>query len=83
VRVHFGSTAPDGRARLTVRRGRKRIATGRVTVRRLRTVTKKLRLNRAGRRAIRPGKRRRVTLELKLPNGEKVKRTLTLKRKRR
>jgi extracellular elastinolytic metalloproteinase len=83
VKVRFGSAAPAGRARLRVLLGKKLLAQGRLRVRRLRTSTKTLRLNAAGRKRIRPGKSRRVRLELKLPGGQKVKKTVRLTRKRR
>jgi hypothetical protein len=52
-------------------------------VRRGRTVTVKLRLNSRGRKAIRPGKRARVTLRLTLPRGRHVSRRITVARARR
>jgi hypothetical protein len=83
VTLRFGSTAPAGTARLRVLLGKQRLAEGRLAVRPLRTSTKTLRLNAAGRKRIRAGKSRRVTLELRLPGGQKVNKTLTLARKRR
>jgi hypothetical protein len=83
VKVRFGSTAPAGKARLRVLAGKKRLASGKLAVRRLRTSTKTLKLNATGRRVIKPGKSRKVTLELRLPGGQKVKKTVTLVRKRR
>jgi hypothetical protein len=63
--------------------GKKRLAEGSLRVRRLKTSTKTLRLNSTGRRMIKPGKSRKVTLELRLPGGKKVRKTVTLVRKRR
>ena len=81
--MRFGSTAPAGTAQLRVLSGKKRLASGSLTVRPLRTSTKTLRLNSTGRRAIKPGKSRKVTLELRLPGGQKVKKTVKLARKQR
>lgn len=83
VRVVFADDAPAGKARLTVRAGKRRYAVARFAVRPGRTVTKTLRLNKTGRRKIKPGRSRRVTLELRLPGGEKLKKTVRLSRKRR
>ena len=46
-------------------------------------VTKTLQLNSTGRRKIKAGTSRKVTLELRLPDGKKVKKTVTLARKKR
>ena len=85
IRVRFGDKAPTtGPARLRVIGPRRRaIAEAFVTVRPSRNVTKTLRLSTRGRRQVRPGKARRVVLELRLPGGQKVKRTLTLARAKR
>jgi hypothetical protein len=83
VKVRFGSAAPSGKARLRVLVGKRRFAEARFAVRRGRTVTKTLTLNAKGRKAIKPGKSRKVTLELRLPNGQKLKKTVTLARKKR
>jgi hypothetical protein len=83
VRIVFGNRAPAGDARLRVLLGKQRLAEGRLAVRPQRTSTKTLTLNSTGRKAIKPGKSRRVTLELRLPGGEKVKKTVTLARKKR
>ena len=84
VRVAFGDTAPLGRARLTVltRKG-KRLARATTPVRRGRTVTKTLRLTAKARRTIRPGRSKRVKLELRLPGGAKLSKSLRLSRARR
>ncbi len=68
---------------MSVLAGKKRLASGSLTVRPLKTSTKTLRLNSTGRRMIKPGKARKVTLELRLPDGQKVKKTLTLARSKR
>jgi extracellular elastinolytic metalloproteinase len=83
VKVRFGSTAPSGNARLRVLVGKRRFAEGRFAVRQSRTVTKTLTLNAKGRKAIKPGKSRKVTLELRLPNGQKLKKSVTLARRKR
>jgi hypothetical protein len=83
VRVRFGSRAPAGTARLTVLAGKKRVARGTLMVRAGRASTKTLKLSSTGRRLIKPGKSRKVTLELRLPGGEKVKKTVTLARRKR
>jgi extracellular elastinolytic metalloproteinase len=83
VRVRFGSGAPAGTARLTVLAGKKRIAKGKLAVRAGRAATKTLRLTSKGRRLIKPGKSRKVTLELRLPGGEKLKKSIRLTRKKR
>jgi hypothetical protein len=84
VTVFFGDAAPAGDARFTVmNRKRKRLARATTPVRVGRTVVKTLRLSKTGRRAIRRGKSKRVTLELRLPSGEKYKKTLRLTRKKR
>ena len=83
VRVRFGAKAPSGTARLTVLKGKRRLAVATLAVRPGRTVTKTLRLNARGRKAIRPGHARKVTLELKLPGGKKVKKTVKLTRLKR
>jgi extracellular elastinolytic metalloproteinase len=82
VKVRFGSTAPAGKARLRVLVGKKRLADGTLAVRRLKTSTKTLTLNSTGRRMIKPGKSRKVTLELRLPGGKKVTKTVRLARRR-
>ena len=84
VRVAFGDTAPLGRARLTVltRKG-KRLARATTPVRRGRTVTKTLRLTAKARRTIRPGRSKRVKLELRLPGGAKLSKAVRLSRARR
>jgi hypothetical protein len=61
---------------------RKRIASAAVAVRPGRTITKSLRLTRAGRRMIRPGRSLRVTVELRLPNGGALRERMRLTRKR-
>jgi extracellular elastinolytic metalloproteinase len=83
VKVRFGSAAPAGTARLRVLSGKKLLASGKLAVRRLRTSTKTLRLNATGRRMIKPGRTRKVTLELRLPGGQKLKQTVKLARKKR
>jgi extracellular elastinolytic metalloproteinase len=83
VKVRFGSAAPAGSARLRVLAGKKRLAEGRLAVRAGRTSTKTLTLNSRGRKMIKPGKSRKVTLELRLPDGKKVKKTVTLARRKR
>jgi extracellular elastinolytic metalloproteinase len=83
VKVKFGSSAPAGTARLRVLAGKKRLAEGRLAVRAGRTSTKTLTLNSTGRKTIKPGKSRKVTLELRLPDGKKVKKTVTLARRKR
>ena len=83
VKLRFGTTARTGTARLRVLIGKKRVAEGTLGVRPSRTSTKTLRLSSAGRRQIKPGKSRRVTLELRLPGGDKVKTTVRLARGKR
>jgi extracellular elastinolytic metalloproteinase len=83
VRLRFGSRAPAGTARITVLARRKRLARGTLAVRAGRTSTKTLTLNSTGRKTIKPGKSRKVTLELRLPDGKKVKKTVTLARRKR
>jgi extracellular elastinolytic metalloproteinase len=83
IKVRFGNRAPAGSARLRVLAGRRRLAKGRFAVRPARTVTKTLTLNRTGRRTIRRGRSRKVRLELRLPGGEKVKKTVRLVRRKR
>jgi hypothetical protein len=83
VKVKFGSAAPAGNARLRVLLGKARLAEGRLAVRPGRSSTKTLTLNSTGRRKIKAGKSRKVTLELRLPDGKKVKKTVTLARKKR
>lgn len=84
IKVFFGDAAPAGDARFTVlsRKG-KRLARATTPVRVGRTVIKTLRLSKKGRRAIRRGKSKTVTLELRLPSGQKYKKTLRLSRKKR
>ena len=86
VRVSFGTGkyAPAGSARLRILgRRSKPIAEGSLTVRPSRTSTKGIRLTKRGRKQIRRGKTKTVTLELRLPGGPKVKKTLKLARARR
>jgi F5/8 type C domain len=83
IKVSFGNRAPAGSARLRVLAGRRRLAEGRFAVRPARTVTKTLTLNAKGRRTIKPGRSRKVTLELRLPDGTKVKKTVKLARRGR
>ncbi len=82
VRVAFGAEAPAGTALLTVRARRQRLALKRFPVRPSREVTVKLRLSRAGRRAIKPGRSKRVKVELRLPGGEQVAKRMKLARRR-
>jgi hypothetical protein len=84
VRAFFGDAAPAGTARFTVigPKGR-RYARATAPVRIGGNVVKTLMLNRKGRRAIKPGKSKRITLELRLPNGQKIKKSLRLARSRR
>ena len=82
VRVAFGATAPLGRARLTVKLRRRDIAKAAFRVRRGQRVAVRMRLSRRGRKAIRPGRTKRVRVVLRLPGGEKVAKTLALKRRR-
>ena len=82
VRVAFGATAPLGRARLTVKLKRRAIAKAAFRVRRAQRVAVAMRLSRRGRKAIRPGRTKRVRVVLRLPGGEKVAKTLALKRRR-
>jgi extracellular elastinolytic metalloproteinase len=82
--VSFGSQAPAGTARLRIiGRRTKVIATGTLTVRPGGTATKTMRLTKRGRKQIRRGKTRTVVLELRLPSGQKLKRTLRLARAKR
>jgi hypothetical protein len=83
VRTFFGDAAPAGDARFTVlnKRG-KRLARATTPVRPGSNVAKTLRLNRRGRKAIKPGRSKRITLELRLPNGQKLKASLRLSRRR-
>jgi hypothetical protein len=80
VKVGFADTAPAGRARLTVLRKGKRLARTSTPVRRGGTATVTLRLSTKGRRMIKPGRTKRVTLELRLPGGQQLKKTLRLTR---
>ena len=76
--------APAGSARLRILgRRSKPIAEGSLTVRPSRTSTKTIRLTKRGRKQIRRGKTKTVMLELRLPGGPKVKKTLKLARARR
>ena len=63
--------------------GRKRLALATTPVRPGRNVTKTLRLTKSGRKAIKPGKSKRITLELRLPSGQKLKKSLRLSRSTR
>jgi extracellular elastinolytic metalloproteinase len=84
LRVFFGDAVPAGDARFTVmNRKRKRFARATTPVRAGGTVIKTLRLNTLGRSAIRRGKSKTVTLELRLPSGQKYKKTLRLSRRKR
>jgi len=82
--VSFGSQARAGTARLRIiGRRTKVIATGTLTVRPGGTATKTMRLTKRGRKQIRRGKTKTVVLELRLPSGQKLKRTLKLARAKR
>jgi hypothetical protein len=83
VRAIFGDSAPLGSARITVLAGTRRLARASSPVRPGRTVTKTLRLSARGRDVIRRGRSKRVTVELRLPGGQKVKKTMRLTRRRR
>jgi hypothetical protein len=84
VNAFFGDAAPGGDARFTVLNAkRKRLARATTPVRAGRFVVKTLRLNKRGRQAIKPGRSKTVTLELRLPNGQKLFKSLKLARKRR
>jgi hypothetical protein len=83
VKWTFGDAAPAGKATVrVVGKRRKRIASARIAVQPGRTITKTLRLNRAGRRMIRRGKSSRVTLELVLPSGGTLRERVRLSRRR-
>ena len=82
LKVRFGSDAPKGTARIAVVARRTTIAKAKLRVRRGQTRRVVLKLNAAGRRAIRPGKSRRVRVVVRLPGGEKFARTVRLSRKR-
>jgi len=82
VRVAFTAAAPSGTAGIAVLRKGRRLAAKRFAVQRARTVTVRLRLSRAGRRTIEPGRSKRVRVQLRLPGGGKVARTLRLARRR-
>jgi extracellular elastinolytic metalloproteinase len=83
VKVRFGDAAPEGKARLTVWRKGKRLARASTAVRRGTTVTKTLRLSKTGRNVIRRGRSKMVRIELLLPDGAKLKKTIRLTRKKR
>ena len=84
VRVRFAANAPKGRARLRIlSRGKRELASGKLGVKRGRTVTATLRLNARGRKAIRPGKTRKVRLQLRLPGGKTLGKTVKLTRRKR
>jgi extracellular elastinolytic metalloproteinase len=83
VKVRFGDAAPVGRARITVSRKGNRLARASTPVRQGKTVTKTLRLSRNGRKVIRRGRTRKVKVQLRLPGGEKLAKTVKLTRKRR
>jgi hypothetical protein len=82
VKVEFAQTAPRGTARLTVLARGKKLALGRFKVQRARTVTVKLRLSRAGRRTIKPGRSKRVEVALRLPGGARISKPMKLARRR-
>jgi extracellular elastinolytic metalloproteinase len=84
VTLTFARNAPTGSARLIVMLGkRKRIAKAIVVVRPGRAVIKTLRLNSAGRLRIKPGRRASVRVVLRLPGGQKLKKSMKLTRTRR
>jgi len=83
VKARFGDAAPVGRARITVSRKGKRLARASTPVRQGKTVTKTLRLSRKGRKVIRRGQTRKVKVQLRLPGGDKLTKTVKLTRKRR
>jgi hypothetical protein len=83
VKVRFGNDVTTGNARLTVSRKGKRLARASTPVRQAKTVTKTLRLSRKGRRVIRPGRTKKVKVQVRLPGGEKLTKTLKLTRKKR
>ena len=83
VRAFFGDAAPAGNARFTVLNKRTRYARATSPVRVGGNVTKTLQLTKRALRAIAPGRSKRVTLELRLPNGQKIKKSLRLARSKR
>jgi hypothetical protein len=85
LKVAFTRTAATGRAALGVRpaRGRSTYAKAKVAVRRGKTVRVKLKLGRAGRRALKPGHTLRVRAVVDPPgSGATTTRTVRLSRKR-
>jgi extracellular elastinolytic metalloproteinase len=82
VRVAFGATAPLGRARLVVKLKRRAVAKAAFRVRRAKRVAVAMRLSKRGRKKLRPGSTKKVRVELRLPGGEKVAKTMKLKRRR-
>jgi hypothetical protein len=82
VRVTFAATAPRGSAKVTVRSRGRRLAARRFDVEPSETVAVRLRLSASGRRIVRRGHSKRVTVELRLPDGTRVNKTVRLARRR-
>ena len=82
LKVTFAAAAPSGTARFRALAGKKELARATFTTRPAQTVTKTLRLNRAGRKRIKPGRSRKVTVELRLSSGQKLTRSVKLARRR-
>ena len=85
IRINFSALAPPGkRAVVTVRKGRSKLGTVKVKVRRGRSVRAKVGLNRAAFRRLRKAKKLRVTVRLVLGPTVQVRRvTLHAPRARR
>jgi hypothetical protein len=82
-RIRFGRDVEEGTARVTVKSARKTIAKGTFAVRAGATKTVRLKLTRAGRKAIKPGRKaRRVSIAVRLPDERKRTGTIRLSRRR-
>jgi hypothetical protein len=81
IKVRFADDAQSGTARITVTRKGRTIARKGLPVIAGQTKMARLRLTRAGRKAIAPGRSRKVTVRVQLPSTvPALKRTVTLKR---
>ena len=82
-RIRFGDDVEEGTARVTVKIGKKTIAKSTFAVRAGATKTVRLKLTKAGRKAIKPGRKaRRVSIAVRLPDDRKLTDTIRLSRKR-
>ena len=82
VRINFSATAPTGKATVEVFRGKRKIGTGKTTVRRGGSRQVSVKLTKRGRRLLSRAKSKRLRVKVQVRVGRRVlaSRTVTLRR---